>query len=64
MSFGHQAVELTCLQLTPRALQAMTPDRRVHWIPISAMLHPDFSDFTEGLVKTFRIADWFCRKAL
>lgn len=62
MNHGHQMVELTCLKLSAKALQAKTNDGRVHWIPISAMITPDFSDFTEGLVKSFQISDWFINK--
>jgi hypothetical protein len=59
---GQRQVELMCLKLTDKALQAQTNDGRTHWIPVSAMIQPDFSDFTEGLVKVFMISDWFINK--
>lgn len=62
MTHGHQTVELTLLSMSAKAVQAKLNNGRVHWIPFSAMINPDFSDFTEGLVKNFWISDWFIRK--
>jgi hypothetical protein len=62
MPAGYVLVELTLLHVTAKAVQALTPDRRCHWVPISAMLQPDLSDFTEGLIKNFHLAEWLCRR--